>query len=73
MVQFYYQTYILVPKISSFLISQEFVCCDESIIPYSANIFTCVTLSKAGLVLGPLRLSVRPSVRPQHFWGAEFV
>ena len=32
-------------------------------------IFTCVALAKAGLVMGPLR----PSVRPQHFRGTKFV
>ena len=32
--------------------------------------FTCVALAKAGLVVGPLRPSVRPLVCPQHFWGA---
>ena len=33
-------------------------------------------LRQAGLVVGPLCLSVftvHPSVCPQHFWGAEFV
>ena len=34
------------------------ICVDETV-----NIFTCVALAKAGLVVGPLRLSVRPSVR----------
>ena len=29
-----------------------------------ANLFTCVALAKAGLVVGPLRPSVRLSVRP---------
>ena len=29
--------------------------------------FTCVALVKAGLVVGPLRQSVRLSVHPQHF------
>ena len=30
-------------------------------------LFTCVALAKAGLVVGPLRPSGRPSVRPKHF------
>ena len=32
--------------------------------PNSVNIFTCVALAKAGLVVGPLRLSVHLSVCP---------
>ena len=36
-------------------------------------IFTCVALVKAGLVVGPIRPSVSPSVRPQHFMGTKFV
>ena len=44
-------------------------------------IFTCVALAKAGLVVGPLRPSGRPSVRPsvcpsvrpQHCRGTKFV
>ena len=31
-----------------------------------SNIFTCIALAKADLVVGPLH----PSVCPQHFWGA---
>ena len=31
------------------------------------KIVTCVALAKAGLVVGPLRPSVRLSVRPKHF------
>ena len=30
-------------------------------------LFTCVTLAKAGLVVGPRRPSGRPTVHPQHF------
>ena len=37
------------------------------------EIFTCVALAKASLVMGPLRPSVRPSVRPKHFRGTKFV
>ena len=35
--------------------------------------FTCVALAKAGLVVGPLHLSIRLSVRPQHLRGTKFV
>ena len=38
---------------------------------FSTSVFTCVTLGKAGLVVGPLRLSVRPSVRNTR--GTKFV
>ena len=31
-------------------------------------IITCAALAKAALVMGPLRPSVHPSVRSQHFW-----
>ena len=54
--------------------------------PKNDFFITCVALAKAGIVVGPLRPSVRlsvcsfihpsvrsfvhPSVCPQHFWGA---
>ena len=33
-------------------------------------LITCITLAKAGLLVGPLHPSVCPLVCQQHFWGA---
>ena len=67
---FYRQNIHIVHKQVIYLIPKLFQVIDASIQSISKNhlpnfrVFTCIALAKAGLVVGPLRPSVRLSVRP---------